>query len=187
MFRCKITTDVKYYNCDFYQSTISELFDEQLEFERLSIELKGSKDEHLLWDQISSNFGRIEDLRIFSAVNPDFTPVFTSWPQEINIRSSYWFTLEYLLECTCTKIKLEHSHLGNKDLDVILNKWKTGGFPTLKCLTIYSQNIKIFGTTILGMNLRELDGMVIRTYDGSKKATIRNDFDSIEICVNLLE
>ncbi|EFO85003.1 hypothetical protein CRE_22059 [Caenorhabditis remanei] len=129
------------YNCYSYQSTLSELFDVQVvEFKTLTIELKGSKDEKLLWKQIISNFWQVEDLRIFSVANSGFIPVFTSWPQKINIRNSYWFTLETILACTSTTILLGRSRLENKDLDVILRKWKAGGFLTLKRLTIDSRN-----------------------------------------------
>ncbi|KAF1771290.1 hypothetical protein GCK72_003116 [Caenorhabditis remanei] len=105
----------------------------------LNIERR-SKDEKLLWKRIISNFWQVEDLRIFSVANSGFIPVFTSWPQKINIRNSYWFTLETILACTSTTILLGRSRLENKDLDVILRKWKAGGFLTLKRLTIDSRN-----------------------------------------------
>ncbi|KAF1771183.1 hypothetical protein GCK72_003009 [Caenorhabditis remanei] len=95
-------------------------------------------------------------------------PVFNSWPQKINIRNSDWFTLKSLLACTCTTIRLEESRLGDKDLDE-------------------SRNITSFEATILGMNLREVNGMVIQTDDGSKKATIELGQQYIEMSVTPIE
>ncbi|EFP06446.1 hypothetical protein CRE_29247 [Caenorhabditis remanei] len=187
MFQCKIST---YYNClrsDLFQPTISELFNQQLKFKTITIELNGSEEHNLLWNQISDKFELVETLILSSITDPGFKPIFTSWPQNICIRSSYWFTLEYLLPCTCTTITLEESHLGNKDLDEILRNWKAGAFQNLKCLKIYDQNITNIGATILGMNLRELDGKVIQTDDGSKKATIKNRFGIIEMSVTLFQ
>ncbi|KAF1771339.1 hypothetical protein GCK72_003165 [Caenorhabditis remanei] len=137
----------------------------------LVIVLDGSEDRIVLWNQISRKLELIEDLVIFSGRNR-FTPVFASWPQNINIFSSVVFTLESLFECNCTRITLKWSHLENKDLEVILNNWKTGKLPNLTFLRVDSEIITDNGATILGMNLSELDGMVIQTDDGSKKATI---------------
>ncbi|EFO85027.1 hypothetical protein CRE_21976 [Caenorhabditis remanei] len=187
MFQCKFSTDISHYHRNSYKLKISELFNLQLEFKRLTIHLNVSKDQNWLWNQISSNFGLVEYLRIFPIVNPTFTPVFTSWPQKISITSSAWFTQEHLLACTSTTITLLQSHLENKDFDEILQKWKAGGFPTLKCLTIFSQNITSFGATILGMNLRELNEMIIQTDDGSKKATIKTYAQSLEMYVTPFE
>ncbi|EFO85001.1 hypothetical protein CRE_22021 [Caenorhabditis remanei] len=100
---------------------------------------------------------------------------------------SYWFTLESLLACTCTTILLWESDLENKDLDEVLKKFKTGGFPNLELLKIQSRNIKNNRTKILGMNLRELNEMVIQTDDGLKKATIRHRYGRIEMSVNSSE
>ncbi|EFO98958.1 hypothetical protein CRE_05258 [Caenorhabditis remanei] len=188
IFECKISTN-RDYDSDLYQSTISLLFDLQMEFKTLTIHLKGSKGDNLLWNQISNKLGLVEDLTISSSLDPGFRPVFTSWPQKINIMCIMcnWFTLETLLDCTCTTIILDKSHLGNKDLDVILKNWMTGGLPNLEYLKIQSQNISKNGTTILGMNLRELAGMVIRTDDGSKKATIKTNVQSIEMSVTPFE
>ncbi|EFO85053.1 hypothetical protein CRE_22039 [Caenorhabditis remanei] len=175
MFRCKFSINNDY-NSDMYEKTISELFDLQVEFKKLTIDFEELKNQYLLWNQISTNLELVEDLRIFSVVNPDFTPVFTSWPQNINISSADWFTLEYLLACTCTTIQLWNAPLRNKDLDMILKNWQAGGFPNLKYLKFYSQRIKENESTILGMKLRELAGMVIRTDDGSKKPTINTGY-----------
>ncbi|KAF1771300.1 hypothetical protein GCK72_003126 [Caenorhabditis remanei] len=172
IFRCKISISNNY-NSDLYQPTISMLFDLQVEFKTLTICFDGSKDQNLLWNQISSNFGLVEYLTSFS--NPGFNPVFTSWPRNISFISSEWVTLESLLACTCTTIKLDWSDFGNKDLDEILKKWKTGGFANLKRLVISSQNIKNNGELILGMNLMELNGKVIQADDVLKKSTIRID------------
>ncbi|KAF1771194.1 hypothetical protein GCK72_003020 [Caenorhabditis remanei] len=189
MFQCKISTDLYFNNSDSFEPIISELLDQQVEFKALNIVLDGSKDQNLLWNQISSNFGLVESLKIISdTTNPGFRPVFTSWPQNISIRSSYWFTLKSLLACTCQRIILGMSHLGNKDLDVILKNWKAGGFPNLEYLYVNSKSIINNGTTILGMNLTELNGMIIQTDDGSKKATIELLFHwAIEIYVTPLE
>ncbi|KAF1771197.1 hypothetical protein GCK72_003023 [Caenorhabditis remanei] len=129
-------------------------------------------EENLLWNQISNNLGLVEYLSISSSLDRAFIPVFISWPQEIRILDSDWFTLENLLSCTCSEITLEESLLENKDFDGVLRKWKTGGFPNLKRLWLDSPNITDNGEQILGMNLNELDFMVIKTDDGSKKATI---------------
>ncbi|EFO97103.1 hypothetical protein CRE_31527 [Caenorhabditis remanei] len=174
MFQCRISTDISTQNSYFYEPIISELLDQQVKFKALNIVLDGSKDQNLLWNQISSNFGLVENLKVLSnTTNSGFRPVFTSWPQNITIRSSYWFTLEYLLACTCQRITLGMSDLENKDLDEVLKKWKAGRFLNLEYLYVGSHNITTDRTTILGMNPLELRGVVIQTDDGSKKATIK--------------
>ncbi|EFO85013.1 hypothetical protein CRE_21974 [Caenorhabditis remanei] len=85
--------------------------------------------------------------------------------------------------CPCSFINLEDSHLKNKDLDIILKKWKAGGFPNLERLKIDGQNITNNGTTILGMSLLELRGKVIHSDDGLKKATIDTGYCRIEMSV----
>ncbi|EFP04505.1 hypothetical protein CRE_23190 [Caenorhabditis remanei] len=151
----------------------------------ITIELVGSEDRILLWNQISNKLELVEDLTIISVPNPAYTPVFTSWPQKIGITSSYWLTLENLLTCACTTITLEDSRLKNKDVDKILRKWKTGGFPNLERLKIHGRNITNNGTTILEMDWMELNVMVIQTDDGSKNATIKTNVRSIEMSVIL--
>ena len=174
MFQCKISTDLPLNNGDLFALIISELLDQQVEFKALNIVLDGSKDQNLLWNQISSNFGLVENLKVLSnTTNPGFQPVFTSWPHNITINTSAWFTLESLLACTSQRITLVLSDLENKDLDEVLKNWKAGGFPNLEYLYVGSHNITTNRTTILGMNLRELAGKVIQTDDGSKKATIK--------------
>ncbi|KAF1771199.1 hypothetical protein GCK72_003025 [Caenorhabditis remanei] len=188
MFQCKISTSFDCHGSDIFQPTISTLFDLQLEFKMLNICLKGSMEENLLWNQISSDLRRVEYLTISSVPNPGFTPVITSWPQQISIMNSAWFTLESLLTCTCNIITIGRSDLENKDLDDILNNWKTGAFPNLEYLYIKGKNITNNGTTILGRNLMELDGMIIQTDNGSKKATIKLGFPwAIEIYVTPFE
>ncbi|EFO98959.1 hypothetical protein CRE_05251 [Caenorhabditis remanei] len=188
MFQCKISTDISTQNSDFYEPIISELLDQQVEFKALNIVLDGSKDQNLLWNQISSNFGLVENLKVLSnTTKPGFQPVFTSWPQNMTINTSAWFTLESLLACTSSKITLLQSHLENKDLNEVLKNWKAGRFPNLEYLYVESKNITNNGTTILGMNLREFNGMVIQTDDGSKKATIEIRPYRIEMSVTLVE
>ncbi|EFP04496.1 hypothetical protein CRE_24290 [Caenorhabditis remanei] len=182
IFQCKFSIGNNY-DSDLYKTTSSELFHRQVEFKTLAIRPNGSKDENLLWNQIASNLGLVEDLRIISVDKPDVTPVFTSWPQKINIGSAAWFTLESLLACPCTSIFLEGSHFENKDLEVILRKWKTGGFPNLEYLYVNSQGITNNRTTILGMSLLELVGKVIQTDDGLKMATIDTGHCRIEMSV----
>ncbi|KAF1771311.1 hypothetical protein GCK72_003137 [Caenorhabditis remanei] len=172
IFRCKFSISNDY-NSDLYGKAISELFDLQVEFKKLVICFNLLKNQHLLWNKMSRNLGLVEDLNLSSIPGPLFRPVFTSWPQKISITSSYWFTLESLLTCTCNTITLGWSLLENKDLDKILKNWKTGGFPNLKCLKIHGESITNNGTMILGMSFRELNGKVIQTDDGSKKATIK--------------
>ncbi|EFO97083.1 hypothetical protein CRE_31525 [Caenorhabditis remanei] len=173
MFQCKISSDLFFSTSDLFELIIFELFDLQVEFKALNIVLDGSKDQNLLWNQISRNFGLVEDLEVLSnTTNTGFRPVFTSWPQNISISTSAWFTLESLLACTCQRIILGGSHLENRDLDEVLKNWKAGGFPNLEYLYVKSKSITNSGTTILGMNSKELDGKVMQTDDGSKKATI---------------
>ncbi|KAF1771316.1 hypothetical protein GCK72_003142 [Caenorhabditis remanei] len=184
IFQCKISTGIiDCYCLVSLQPAISDLFDLQLEFETFTIALNGSRDKNLMFNQISDKFGLVENLRILSHANPGFIPVFISWPQNIDVFSSAWFTLEYLFACTCTKITLKDSRLKNKNVDEILRKWNTGGFPNLECLKIYSHNITNNESTILGMNLSELNGKVIQTDDGAKKATINTDYGSIEMSI----
>ncbi|EFO90098.1 hypothetical protein CRE_20943 [Caenorhabditis remanei] len=172
MFQCKILTDSSIYNTD-----------SQLEFNMLTIRPNGSKNQNLVWNQIFRELELVEDFSISSILPLDFKPVFTSWPQNITIMNSDWFTLEHLLACTCTRIRLLQSHLENNCLDEVLRKWKAGGFPNLEYLNIHSENIAFTGTTILGMHLMELDGMVIQTDDGSKKATVKAEFGNIGMSV----
>ncbi|EFO85074.1 hypothetical protein CRE_21991 [Caenorhabditis remanei] len=186
LYDFQLDVDISYNNFDLYPSTISKLFDLQAKFKTLSILLLGSTHQTLLLNQISNKFGLFEDLRIVSVANPQFIQVFNSWPHEINISSSAWFSLDYLLACTSSIITLKWSHLEIKDLDVILRKWKTGGFPNLEYLYVESQSITNNGTMILGMNSSELSGKVIRTDDGSKKATIKLGTRSIEMSVTPL-
>ncbi|EFO97084.1 hypothetical protein CRE_31522 [Caenorhabditis remanei] len=182
MFQCKISTSFICHCSKLFQPTISKLFDLQLEFKMFC--LKGSNDENVLWNQISNKLGLVECLRIFSnTTNPGFKPVITSWPQEISILGSDWFTVEFLLACTCTTITLEESHLENKEMDKILREWRAGGLPNLKHLTIGSLNLTDNGEQILGINLNELNGMVIQTDDGSKTAAIEFNQHWIQMSV----
>ena len=182
IFRCKISISIGYYDNDSLQPITSELLNLQVELKNLTFYLNESQDQ-TLWNQISSNFGLVEYLRIVSDNNPGFTPVFTSWPQKISIFTSAWFTLEYLLACTSTRITLGCSHLGNKDLEETLKKWKTGGFPNLEYLCVYSQGITNNGTTIMGMNPSELHGKDVQADDGSKKTTFDIDYGRLEMFV----
>ncbi|KAF1771295.1 hypothetical protein GCK72_003121 [Caenorhabditis remanei] len=186
MFQCKISINMKHYSSGLYGATISMLFDLQVEFKKLSISLNGSEDQNLLWNQISNKLGLVEDLRITSTFNTDFIPVFTSWPQNITITRSHWFTLKSLLACSCTTITLPWSHLENEDLDEILKNWKAGGFLNLKNLRVESQRITNNGTTILGMSLSELDGKDIQTNDGLRKATINTGFQMFQMFFQML-
>ncbi|EFO85081.1 hypothetical protein CRE_21989 [Caenorhabditis remanei] len=186
MFPCKMSIDSSFYSSDLFQPTISMLFDLQVEFEELNIVLQVLKDHNLFWDQTSSKFGLVEYLRISSIPNPGFKPVFISWPQKIDIWKSYWFTLEHLLECTCTRIILRKSHQ-NEDLNVIIENWKAGGFPNLEYLYVESHYIRNNGTTILGMYLLELDGKVIQTDDESSRATFELGYQSNEMSVTPLQ
>ncbi|EFO97080.1 hypothetical protein CRE_31520 [Caenorhabditis remanei] len=194
MFQCKISTSESCYHSELFQPTISMLFDLQLEFKTLCIlyisrSFLRSKDENLLfWNKmLSTNMGLIEDLRIMSIDDPFFIPVFTSWPREISILGYDWFTVESLLACTCTNITLNKSYMGNKDVDKILREWKAGGLPNLKHLGIISHNFKDNGEQIFGMNPMELDGMIIKTDDGSKTATIDLGQHWIEMSVTPFE
>ncbi|EFO85043.1 hypothetical protein CRE_21997 [Caenorhabditis remanei] len=173
IFQCKFSI-YNAYNSNSLQPMISELFNLQVEFKKLTIYLKGSKDEIIFWNQISNKLGLVEHLEFSSLVDPGFKPVFNSWPQKISIRNSDWFTLEHLLACTCTIIKLGWSYLRNKDLDEVLKNWQAGRFPHLEYLYVKGQNIKNDGTTRT---------MVIQTNDGSKKASIDIRYNRIEISV----
>ncbi|EFO85090.1 hypothetical protein CRE_22016 [Caenorhabditis remanei] len=181
IFRCKISIS-EHYKSGSFVNTISELLNLQVEFKKLHFYFYGSKDENLFWNQISNKFGLVEDLSILTDEDPNVRPVLTSWPHKYTIMNSDWFTLESLLERTWTTITLWNPPLGNKDLDVILRKWKTGGFPNLERLEIHGHRFTN-GTTILGMNLEDLDGKTVQTDDESKKATIQLGFRRIDISV----
>ncbi|EFO85030.1 hypothetical protein CRE_22020 [Caenorhabditis remanei] len=183
IFQCKFSID-NVCNSESYScfKTTSELFNLQVEFKKLTIYLRGSEDEHLWWNQISNKFGLVETLEILTS-DLGFNPVFTSWPQHIDITNSAWFTLEHFLACTCTSIILFQSHLESMDLDAILKTWKAGKLPNLNFLWLHSLTMTDNGATILGMNSRELNGMVIQTDDGSKKARINAGVCCIEMSV----
>ncbi|EFO97097.1 hypothetical protein CRE_31510 [Caenorhabditis remanei] len=187
MFRCKISTSDSCFASDLFQPTISVLFDLQLEFKTLCIRLDGVKYRNLLWNQISRYLGFVECLNISSSFDIEFTLVFTSWPQEIIIMRSAWFTLKSLLACASFIITLYDSHLENKDMDEILKNWKNGGLPNLKRLAIDSLSFEDNGEQILGMNLNELDGMVLQSDDGLKMATIELGPHRIEMSVTSYE
>ncbi|KAF1771302.1 hypothetical protein GCK72_003128 [Caenorhabditis remanei] len=171
MFQCKFSISNNIHS-DLYQPVVSELYDLQQEFKKFTIDLN-----------ISSKFGLVEDLIISSIRNPGFKPVFTSWPQNINIMGSDWFTLKSILACTCITITLENSSLEIKDMNEILKNWKAGGFPNLKRLAINSLRFKNNGEQILGINWMELNRKVIQSDDGSKKATINTYRGHIEMSV----
>ncbi|EFO85020.1 hypothetical protein CRE_22015 [Caenorhabditis remanei] len=78
---------------------------------------------------------------------------------------------------------LYESHLENMDLDAILKTWKAGKLPNLNFLWLDSLRMTDNGATILGMNSRELNGVVIQTDDGSKKAIINTGVRCIEMSV----
>ncbi|KAF1771188.1 hypothetical protein GCK72_003014 [Caenorhabditis remanei] len=158
------------------------LFDLQVELKALTISLNPN----LLFEKISSNSLLVKYLSVLSTPDTAFIPVFPSWPQNIFIMNSVWFTLGTLLTCTCTRITLCNSLLGNKDLDEVLRNWKAGGFPNLEYLYIGSHNITNNGTTILEMNPSELRGKDIQTDDGSKEATINTGYGSIVMSVTPL-
>ncbi|EFO98957.1 hypothetical protein CRE_05253 [Caenorhabditis remanei] len=183
MFQCRISTYSDCFYSDLFQPTISMLFNLQAEFKMLCICLNRLKNDNLLWNQISSNLGLVEFLRISYIYDTDFKPVFPSWPQKISITSSDWFTLKSLLACTSTTITLVQSPLENKDLDEVLKNWKAGGFPNLKYLMIHSLRSTDDGEHILGMYWRDLDGMTIQNDDGSKNATIQLGPHCIEMSV----
>ncbi|EFO85024.1 hypothetical protein CRE_21986 [Caenorhabditis remanei] len=92
MFQCKFSTSIDFNYMRFYQSTTSELFDSQLTFKTLTIPINGSTDQKMVFNQISNKFGLVENLRILFFPDPGFRPVFPSWPQNISIWSSSWFT-----------------------------------------------------------------------------------------------
>ncbi|EFO85073.1 hypothetical protein CRE_22046 [Caenorhabditis remanei] len=179
MFQCKVTTNLSWYNSDLHQPMVSMLLDLQVKYKKLTISLHGSKDE-ILFNQISNKLELVEDLRISPTWLPGFSPVFTSWPKKITIMNSSWFTLEHLVSCTCTTITLGCSHLGNKDLDEILRKWKAGGFPNLEYLHVDRNYIKNNKTRL---NPLELRGKVVQSDDGTKKATINTGNGRIEMSV----
>ncbi|EFP06452.1 hypothetical protein CRE_29248 [Caenorhabditis remanei] len=65
MFYCKISTTIYHYNSGVYQPIISELFHLQLEFKKITISLDGSEQRNLLWNQIASNLGLVEELESY--------------------------------------------------------------------------------------------------------------------------
>ncbi|EFO85096.1 hypothetical protein CRE_22024 [Caenorhabditis remanei] len=181
---CRLYSQKVHVHLDMYSHKIEVFENGENKFKIFNLSDRGTNtDPYKQQYQIGGNFGLVEYLTIFSIVNPAFTPVFTSWPQNISIMDSNWFTLKYLLACTSTTITLKESRLENKDMDEVLRKWKTGGFPNLQRLEIQSRNITSFGATIFGMNLRELNELVIHSDDGSKKATIKTYHGHIEISV----
>ncbi|EFP08666.1 hypothetical protein CRE_30557 [Caenorhabditis remanei] len=187
MFHCEISTGKECWRNDFFQPVISELFEQQVKFKTLTIRLYGSTDENLFWNQISNKFGLVKDLSISSVANLGFSPVFISWPQAITIMNSDWFTLETLWTCPCSFINLENSTLKHMDLNEILRKWMSGGFPNLDLLKIHTLRFRDYREDILGMDWMELSVMVIQTDDGLKKATFKTDHQSIEMSVSPFE
>ncbi|ULU13539.1 hypothetical protein L3Y34_016202 [Caenorhabditis briggsae] len=78
----------------------------------------------------------------FQDFPPNFHHQLTKYPNKIHISCSFWFSINQLLNCTCTRIKLHESMFTNQDLDVFLQKWKTrGAFPNLRWLEIRNRKI----------------------------------------------
>ncbi|EFP01936.1 hypothetical protein CRE_13783 [Caenorhabditis remanei] len=172
MFHCEISTGKDCWRTDFFKPIISELFELQVKFKTLTIRLNGKRMNTCSGTKYPINLD---------------CPVFTSWPQKITIMNSDWFTLETLLTCPCSFINLENSTLKHKDLNEILRKWKSGGFPNLDLLKIHTLRFRDYREDILGMDWMELSVMVIQTDDGSKKATFKTDHQSIEMSVSPFE
>ncbi|PIC54417.1 hypothetical protein B9Z55_003679 [Caenorhabditis nigoni] len=82
---------------------------------------------------------------------PKFRHQMDKFPKNILIYSSFWFTIDQLLESTCVRIELHGSMLKNQDIDLFFQKWKrSGSFPNLRWLEIFSKNIDD-KSPILGM------------------------------------
>ncbi|CAO4362750.1 unnamed protein product [Caenorhabditis nigoni] len=72
----------------------------------------------------------------------NFQHQFTMYPYKIRIHNSIWFNIGQQLDCTCVKINLYQSMLGNQELDLFLHKWKKiGTFLNLRSLVIWSKKI----------------------------------------------
>ncbi|CAP27902.2 Protein CBG07994 [Caenorhabditis briggsae] len=70
---------------------------------------------------------------------PKFRLKLDKFPKNILIASSFLFTIDQLLECTCVRIELWGSLLSNQDMDVFFQKRKkTRSFPNLRWLQIYN-------------------------------------------------
>ncbi|CAO4362722.1 unnamed protein product [Caenorhabditis nigoni] len=83
-----------------------------------------------------------EEFHCFMKFPPEFNFEFAQYPRQMSIKHSFWFTINQLSNCTCTRIHLQQSKLSNQDLNVFLHEWKNGGaLPNLRVLKIESHNI----------------------------------------------
>ncbi|CAO4363439.1 unnamed protein product [Caenorhabditis nigoni] len=82
---------------------------------------------------------------------PDYHYHFAKYPNQLFIAFSSWFNIGQLLDCTCVRIELWRSMLGNQELDVFLQHWKKKGtFPNLRFLRVKGNKI-VNKSPILGM------------------------------------
>ncbi|EFO88001.1 hypothetical protein CRE_05156 [Caenorhabditis remanei] len=159
IFNCMISTKRAQYT-GYFQTTFAGFFDLQFKFEKLSIDLKNIQSEML--KQVCGNLQLVEHLTIQSL--PSSIPIFSTWPMRISIRDASWVTLTTLLTSTSFRIELEDSQLEYKDLEEILENWKTAGrFQNLEYLKISYKKIDV--------EADETDE-IIQTNDGEKKAMI---------------
>ncbi|CAO4363449.1 unnamed protein product [Caenorhabditis nigoni] len=126
---------------DYIQELVKAVIDKNSEIQNLKIWYNKHRvaEEFMSLVNQSNITGTFTCYQKFPA---DFQHTFVRYPNSIDLSNSFWFTRENLMECSCVRIELKGSLLGNKDLDIFLRKWKTlGTFPNLECLFIESQNI----------------------------------------------
>ncbi|EFO90143.1 hypothetical protein CRE_24740 [Caenorhabditis remanei] len=178
IFQCKISTGKECWRNGLFQPILSELFDQKLEFEKITVGLHESVDHNWLNRIFFSNLGLVEELEISDLliIPSSFIPIFPAWPrQKITIKSNAsWLTLDTLFTCTCSHIHISNTNLKNKELNEILTYWMAGGLPNLEYLRIGSTKFKWDGDHILGMVPNEWeDQHTIQTDDGSKTAEVQ--------------
>lgn len=88
---------------------------------------------------------RVQIFKVF----PDMSPYHNLMGFDAVVYSQ-WFSGKHILERNPIKLALSNHSMENQDVDFIMNVWKAGSLPKLKCLIIQSKGITSEGS-ICGM------------------------------------
>ncbi|PIC54448.1 hypothetical protein B9Z55_003699 [Caenorhabditis nigoni] len=134
-------TDTKEWNS--FSEIAKHLINSKTEIEKWELYSNGNKDN--IVENIMSVINKVnitQGFECFVQFASDFQHQFIRYPKEISLRTSSWFTIDQLLNCTCVQVDLYDSMLSNQDINVFFEKWKKPGtFPNLQLLFISSDRI----------------------------------------------